>query len=112
MDKVFEPFLGHFLQNLIDNFGVYNDKASHLTKLEVVFQCSDGSRVILSLEKITIDFSEGKMVIHMVSKDRGSHIFQKFPFPTINKTFQGFLGIMGYYQRFIHMFATKTRPLT
>jgi hypothetical protein len=38
MNKVFEPFLCIFLRVFIDNFGVYNDKASHLTKLEFVFQ--------------------------------------------------------------------------
>jgi hypothetical protein len=37
MNKVFEPFLGLFLQVFIDDFGVYSDKAFHLTKLELVF---------------------------------------------------------------------------
>jgi hypothetical protein len=60
MNKVFEPFLCLFLQVFIDNFKVYSDKASHFTKLELFFQCLDGSRVILSLEKTTIIFSEGR----------------------------------------------------
>ncbi len=69
MNKVFEPFLGLFLWIFIDNFGVYSDRAFHLTKLELVFQRLDGSRVTLSLEKTTIGFSERKMVGHIVSKD-------------------------------------------
>jgi hypothetical protein len=36
----------------------------------------------------------------------------KLPFPTTKKTLQGFLGMVGYYQRFIHMFAAKAHPLT
>jgi hypothetical protein len=36
-NKVFEPLLGLFLRVFIDNFKVYNDRASHLTKLELVF---------------------------------------------------------------------------
>jgi hypothetical protein len=41
MNKVFEPFLGLFLQVFIDDFGVYSDRASHLAKLELVFQRLD-----------------------------------------------------------------------
>jgi hypothetical protein len=33
MNKVFEPFLGLFLRVFIDDFGVYNDRAFHLTNL-------------------------------------------------------------------------------
>jgi hypothetical protein len=118
MNKVFEPLLSFFLRVFIDKFGVYNDRTSHLTKLELVFQCLDGSGVTLSPEKTTIGFSERKMVGHIVSKngvatdpkelDRISNL----PFPTTKKAFQGFLGMVGYYRKFIHMFVAKTRPLT
>jgi len=56
MNKVFEPFLSLFLQVFIDNFGVYSDRASHLTKLDLVFQHLDGSRVTLNPKKTTIGF--------------------------------------------------------
>jgi len=118
MNKVFDPFLGLFLRVFIDNFGVYTDRACHLAKFELVFQCLDSSRVTLSLEKTTIGVSEGKMVGHIMSKD-GVAIdpekldrISKLPFPTTKKSLQGFLGMVGYYRRFIHMFATKARPLT
>ncbi len=69
MNKVFDPFLGLFLRVFIDDFGVYSDRASHLAKLELVFQRLDSSGMTLSLEKTTIGFSKGKMVGHIVSKD-------------------------------------------
>ncbi len=37
MNKVFDPFLGLFIRVFIDDFGVYSDRAFHLTKLELVF---------------------------------------------------------------------------
>ncbi len=37
INEVFEPFLDLFLQIFIDNFGVYSDRASHLTKFELIF---------------------------------------------------------------------------
>jgi hypothetical protein len=118
MNKVFDPFLGLFLWVFINNFGIYSDKASHLAKFELVFQRLDNSGVTLSLEKTTIIFSKGKMVGHIVSKDGVATNPKKFdrisklPFPTTKKALRGFLGMVGYYRRFIHMFATKTRPLT
>jgi hypothetical protein len=118
MNKVFDPFLGLFLWVFIDDFGVYSDRASHLAKLELIVQRLDSSGVILSTKKITIGFSEGKMVGHIVSKD-GVAIdlekldrISKLPFPTMKKTLRGFLGMVGYYCRFIHMFATKAHSLT
>jgi hypothetical protein len=69
MNKVFDPFLGLFLRVFIDDFEVYSDRASHLAKLELVFQHLDSSGVTLNPEKTTIGFSEGKMVGHIVSKD-------------------------------------------
>ncbi len=92
-----------FLQIFIDDFGVYTDRASHLAKLELVFQRLDGSRMILSPEKTTIGFSERKMVGHIVSKNGVAtdpeklDRISKLPFPTTNKAFRGFLGMMGYY---------------
>jgi hypothetical protein len=60
MNKVFDPLLGLFLWVFIDNFGVYNDRASHLAKLELVFQCLDSLGVTLSPEKTTIGFQKGR----------------------------------------------------
>jgi hypothetical protein len=98
MNKVFEPFLGLFLGVFIDDFGVYSDEISHLTKLELVFQCLDGSRMILSLEKTTISFLEGKIVEHIVSKDGVATNLEKldkiskFFFPITKKPFKVFWG--------------------
>ncbi len=74
--------------------------------------------MISSHEKTTIGFSEGKMVGHIVSKNgvaTDPNFFDrisKLSFLTMKKAPRGFLGMVGYYQRFIYMFATKARPLT
>jgi hypothetical protein len=96
MYKVFEPFLGLFLWVFIDNFGVYNDKVVHLTKLELVFQHLDGLGVILSIKKTTIGFSKGKMFRQIMSKDgvatnlKKFDRISKFPFTMTKKTFRSF----------------------
>jgi hypothetical protein len=72
----------------------------------------------LNLEKITIGFLEGKMVRHIVSKNgvvtdpKKLNMISKLPFLTTKKTLQGFLGMVGYYRRFIHVFMAKARLLT
>jgi len=118
MNKVFDPFLGLFLRVFIEDFGIYRDRASHLAKFELVFQGLDSSGVTLSPEKTTIGFSKAKMVGHIVSKDGVAtnpeklDRISKLPFPTTKKALRGFLGMVGYYHKFIHMFATKARLLT
>jgi hypothetical protein len=118
MNKVFEPFLSLILRVFIDDFKVYSDKASHIARLELVFQCLHGLRVTLNPMKTTISFLEGRMVGHIVSKNGVATDPEKFdkisklPFPTTKRALQGFLGMAGYYRRFIHMFAAKARPLT
>ncbi len=118
MNKVFDPFLGLFLPVFIDDFGVYSDRASHLAKLELVFQRLDSLGMTLSPEKTIIGFSKGKMVGHIVSKDGVAtdpeklDRISKLPFPTTKKALRGFLRMVGYYRMVIHMFVAKTRPLT
>jgi hypothetical protein len=62
-------------------------------------------------------FSKGKMVGHIVSKNGVAtdpeklDTISKLFFPITKKTLWGFLGMVGYYQRLIHMFVAKTRPL-
>jgi hypothetical protein len=56
MNKVFEPFLGLFLWVFIDDYGVYSDRTSHLTKLELIFQRLDSLGVTLNFKKTTIGF--------------------------------------------------------
>jgi len=74
--------------------------------------------VTLSPKKTTLGFSKGKMVGHIMSKDGVAtnpeklDRISKLPFPTTKKALRGFLGMVGYYRRFIHMFVAKTRPLT
>jgi hypothetical protein len=91
MNKVFDPFLGLFLLVFIDNFGVYSDRASHLAKLELVFQRLDYLEMTLSPKKTTIGFSKRKMVGHIVSKDGVTtdpgklDRISKLPFPTTKK---------------------------
>jgi hypothetical protein len=64
MNKVFDPFFGLFLRVFIDDFGVYSDRASHLAKLELVFQRLDSSGMTLNPKKTTIGFLVWKMVGH------------------------------------------------
>ncbi len=91
MNKVFNPFLGLFMRVFIDDIEVYSDRTFHLTKLELVFQCLDGSKETSSLEKTTIGFLERRMVGHIVSKNgvatdpKKLDKISKLPFPTTKK---------------------------
>jgi len=45
-------------------------------------------------------------------RSREAYTISKLLFPTTKKALHGFLGMVGYYRMFIHMFAAKAHPLT
>lgn len=51
----------------MDDFGIYRDRASHLDKLENVFERLDEAGITLNAEKTKIGFSSRRLV--------GSHRF-------------------------------------
>lgn len=69
MNKILAPFLGHFVRVFMDDFGIYGDRASHLEKLEKVFERLDEAEITLSAEKTKIGFPSGRLVDHIVSKE-------------------------------------------
>ena len=53
----------------INNFWIYWDRASHLEKLEKVFERLDESGITLNTEKIEIGFLSRRLVGHIVSNE-------------------------------------------
>ena len=118
MNKVLEPYLGHFVRVFMDVFEIYGDKTSHLEKLEKVFERLDEPGIILSAEKRKIGFSSGRLVGHIVSKEcigtdpEKIEVMLGAPFPNTKREIRAFLEITGYYRRFTERYAMIVKPLT
>ena len=69
MNKVLEPYLGHFVRVFMDDFEIYRDRASHSEKLEKVFEHLDESENTLSVGKTKDKFLSERFVGLIVSKE-------------------------------------------
>ena len=54
MNKILEPFLGHFVRVFMDDFEIYGDRASYSEKLEKDFERLDEARITLNAKKTKI----------------------------------------------------------
>ena len=118
MDSVLAPCHG-FASSYIDDIMVYsNSWSDHLKHLDAVLQC---------LAKAGLTAKPGKCFIATTSCDYLGHTvgggrvalqeakvqaIANFPRPTTKKQIRAFLGLAGYYRRFVPQFADKAAALS
>ncbi|GJR51161.1 putative mitochondrial protein [Tanacetum coccineum] len=91
MNSVFKPFLRKFTLVFFDDILVYSPStADHITHLRMVLQ---------AMRENTLFTKQSKSM-------------QEWPIPITLKQLRGFLGLTGYYRRFIKGYATIGQPLT
>lgn len=90
----------------------------HLDRLRSVFQNLRNSNFKLQLDKSEFLRREVAYLGHVVTPDGVKPnpdkiiAIKKYPLPSTTKQIKGFLGLLGYYRRFIKNFAKVTKPLT
>lgn len=90
----------------------------HIQNLEDVFQRLRESNFKVQLNKSEFMKKETPFLGHIVTADgvkpdpNKIEAIQKFPMPQTTKEIKSFLGLLGYYRKFIPNFAKLTKPLT
>ena len=107
MNRVFEPFIGHFVRVFLDDFCVYGRRIDHFAQVEKVFERLDMAHASLNPAKCRFGCTQGVLLGHVVSNegiamdpDKVSKILD-LPFPTTRTKLRFFLGHVGYSRRFI-----------
>ncbi|OAE24162.1 hypothetical protein AXG93_2752s1770 [Marchantia polymorpha subsp. ruderalis] len=118
MNRVFEPFIGKFVRDFIDDFCVYGRKADHFDHLIKILQRLEEAKASLNPEKCIFGCEEGLLLGHIISKngiavdpEKVTRIME-LPFPATLTKLRQFLGMVGYYRRFILSFSNKAHALT
>lgn len=119
MNELLKPFLCKFIIVFFDDILVYNPSwALHLQHLEVVFSMlSQGS---FHLHEFKCVFAKTKLqylghivLVEGVALDPSKiSAMLEWPKPTNTTNLRGFLGLTGFYKRFIRRYATMATPLT
>ncbi|GKB96773.1 reverse transcriptase domain-containing protein [Tanacetum coccineum] len=119
MLAIFHDMIEESVKVFMDDFSVFeNSFDTCLNNLDKMPQRCKDAHLVLNWEKCHFMVKEGIVLGHKVSSaglevDKEKvNVISKLPPPTNIKGIRGFLGHVGFYQRFIKDFSKIARPLT
>ncbi|XP_072087072.1 uncharacterized protein [Arachis hypogaea] len=119
MNDIFQPFLRKFVLVFFDDILIYSPSTSHyLAHLEIVLQTLQKESFFAKMSKCVFSVSKIDYLGHTIT-EKGVHMEKDkiqvviaWPTPENLKQRRGFLGLTGYYRRFIKGYASLASPLT
>ena len=119
MHEVLCPYLRKFVLVFFDDILIYNrEREEHSSHVEQVFQCLRKHSLVVNGGKCEFGVDRVAYVGHVLSaagisvdEDKISAMIS-WPSPKNLKELRGFLGLTGYYRRFVKGYAQLIRVLT
>ena len=118
MNDIFQPYLRRFIIVFFDDILIYSQTLSeHLIHLEKAFETLLHNQFILKFSKCSFAQSQVEYLGHVVSGQGVAPIASKiqaidqWPIPMTTKALCSFLGLAGFYRRFIRGYASIVAPL-
>jgi hypothetical protein len=119
MNHLFAPYLRKFVIIFFDDILVYSQcSADHEIHLEFVFQTLRDNGLFLNRSKCHFATTCVEYLGHLITKEGVStdpskiSAVSSWPLPKNLKQLRGFLGLAGYYRRFVKDFGKIAQPLT
>lgn len=119
MDNVLRGLQNNICLVYLDDIIVYSTSLQeHMNNLEKVFQRLRESNFKIQMDKSEFLKLETAYLGHIISRDgikpnpEKISAIKKYPIPKTPKEIKQFLGLLGYYRKFIPDFARITKPLT
>jgi len=119
MNRVFSSFLDKFVVIFIDNILIYSkDEEEHAEHLRIVLQTFRREKLYAKLSKCEFWLKSVAFLGHIVSGEGITvdpskvQTVKDWPIPKSATEIRSFLGLAGYYQRFVQDFSRITGPLT
>jgi hypothetical protein len=119
MNLVFMPEMDKFIVVFVDDILVYlKNEVEHAKHMHTVLQCLREHRLYTKLSKCDFWIKESKFLDHTISEggivvdpNKVQEVMNWKP-PTIVRQIRCFLGLAGYYRRFIPDFSRVAKPMT
>lgn len=119
MDNILRGVASEQCCTYLDDIIVFSTSlAEHIQRLEAVFKRLRSANLKIQLDKTDFLKREVAYLGHIVTPegvrpnpDKIAAI-KNFPIPKTSKEIKGFLGLLGYYRKFIKDFAKLTKPMT
>lgn len=119
MDKVIPQELKETVFVYLDDLLVVStDFNSHLESLKIVADCLKKAGLTINIQKSNFCFKEVNYLGFVIgegcikSDSQKTSAISSFPLPKSKKQVRGFLGLSGWYRRFIENFASIAAPLS
>ena len=119
MNHIFQPILRRFVLVFFDDILIYSHTwTDHLQHLRQVFELLLHHQLFLKLSKCEIAASQVEYPGHIISSNKVAMDARKVAsmldwlVPRNIKELRGFIGLTGYYKRFIKGYGILAKPLT
>ncbi|CAM8908450.1 unnamed protein product [Rhodiola kirilowii] len=119
MNQVLSPFLRRFVLVFFDDILIYSKEwESHIEHLTKVFELLRKECFYLKLSKYEFGVGRVDYLGHVISSEGVStdpkkvEAMMAWPTPRNIRELQGFLGLTGYYRKFIQGYGLVAQPLT
>ncbi|XP_052292019.1 uncharacterized protein LOC127900817 [Citrus sinensis] len=119
MNENFQPFLRKFVLVFFDDILVYSKNwVEHMKQLELVLETLIKNYLFVKKSKCSFGKEQVEYLGHLISEQGVAtdpakiESMKCWPSPNSLKALRGFLGLTGYYRRFIKDYRKISRPLT
>lgn len=119
MNSTLAPYLRKFVLVFFDDILIYSQSyEEHLVHIRLVFELLAKDQWKIKLSKCTFAQQEIKYLGHVISgagvgtDPSKVAVVAQWPVPSNAKELRGFLGLAGYYRKFVKNFGIISRPLT
>ncbi|WMV51153.1 hypothetical protein MTR67_044538, partial [Solanum verrucosum] len=119
MNRVFKTYLDSFVVVFIDDILIYShSEEEHMGHLRVVLQRLREEKLYAKYEKCEFWLKEVAFLGHVVSGDgikvdpKKTDVIRNWPRPLTPSDIRSFLGLAGYYRRFVNGFSSIASPMT
>ena len=119
MNEILQPFLRHFVLVFLDDILIYSPSLeAHTKHLEQVLATLRKHQLYLKESKCTFAKDSLEYLGHIISSQGVStdpskiHDMLQWPVPTSMTELRAFLGLTGYYRKFVKNYGIMAKPLT
>nr|XP_051211101.1 uncharacterized protein LOC127328548 [Lolium perenne] len=119
MNQVFAPLLRKCVLVFVDDILIYSQSLrEHVQHLKCVFELLQQNQLFLKRSKCSFALQELEYLGHIIGKNGVStdttkvQAVKDWPQPKNVKELRGFLGLTGYYRKFIKNYGMIAKPLT